>query len=175
MQHTLGHWVKQVSNYLGFALKIKGFNRVGISLNGKHLGYSYNSRVNKGAALQASLMAGSSLGSCTSPLPPLYIALSTSSLTPAAGDTTLTGETSKTGLARALGTAQNYVAATTLDGAASYDVYKQFTLTDSATTVVSAALFDAASTGNMFVEANLSSSAVMVTFDVLQVTWTVNL
>lgn len=175
-QHTkLGKFIKKIGNYLGFAFKIKGFNRVGIVLNGKPLGFTYNARVNKGAALQASLMAGSALGSVSSPLAPLYVALSTSTLTPAAGDTTLSGETTKTGVARALGTAQNYVAASTLDGAASYDVYKSFTLTDTATTIVSAALFDAASTGNMFAEANLASSAVMATNDVLQLTWTINL
>jgi hypothetical protein len=137
--------------------------------------FVYNSRVNKGADLQASLMSGSSLNSITSPLPPKYIALSTASLTPAAGDTTLTSETVVAGIARALGTVQNYVAPASLDAAASYDVYKQFTLTGAGTTVVSSALFDAASTGNLFVEANFGSSAVMATNDILQVTWTVNL
>lgn len=137
--------------------------------------FVYNSRVDKGAALQASLMSGSSLGSIASPLPPIYVALSTSTLSPAKGDTTLSGETSVAGLARALGTVQNYVAPSTLDGAASYDVFKQFTLTGSATTVVSSALFDASSSGNLFVEANFSSSAAMATNDILQVTWTVNI
>lgn len=137
--------------------------------------FSYNSRVNKGAALQASLMSGSSLGSITSPLPPIYVALSVSSITPASGDTTLNGETSVTGLGRALGTVQNYVAPTAVDAAASYDVYKSFTLTGSATTVVSSGLFDASSTGNLFAEANFSSSAAMATNDILQVTWTINI
>jgi hypothetical protein len=138
--------------------------------------FSYNSRVNKGAALQASLMSGSALGSCASPLPPIYIALSTASLTPAYGDTTLASETVVAGIARALGTVQNYVSpGTVVDAAASYDIYKQFTLTGAGTTVVSSALFDAASTGNMFAEANFGSSAVMATNDILQVTWTVNI
>lgn len=137
--------------------------------------FSYNSRVDKGAAQQASLMAGSALGGITTPLPPLYIALSTSSLTPAKTDTTLSGETAKTGVARALGAAQNYVAPSVVDGAASFDIYKQFTLTDTATTIVSSALFDAASTGNMFAEANFASSAVMATNDIIQCTWTINL
>jgi len=137
--------------------------------------FSYNARVDKGAALQASLMAGSALGGITGQAAPLYIALSTSTLTPAKGDTTLTGETVVAGIARALGAAQNYVAPSVVDGAASYDIYKQFTLTGANTTVVSSALFDAASTGNMFAEANLSTSAPMVTNDILQVTWTVNI
>ena len=181
IQHTkLGKWIKKIGNYLGFNLRIKGFNRVGVRIihtNGliENIGFTYNSRVNKGAALQASLMAGSALGGVSSPLAPLYIALSTASLTPAAGDTTLASETSVAGLGRALGTAQNYVAASTLDGAASYDVAKTFTLTGANTTVVSAALFDAVSTGNLFAEANFSSSAVLVTGDLLQVTWTINI
>lgn len=138
--------------------------------------FVYNSRVNKGAALQASLMSGSALGSCASPLPPLYIALSTASLSPAYGDTTLASETVVAGIARAVGAAQNYVSpGTVLDAAASYDVYKQFTLTGAGTTVVSTGLFDAASTGNLFAEVNFGTSAVMATNDILQVTWTVNL
>jgi hypothetical protein len=136
---------------------------------------AFNSRVDKGAALQASLMSGSALGSCVSPLPPIYVALSTASLSAAKGDTTLASETVVAGIARALGTAQNYVVPASLDAAASYDVYKQFTLTGAGTTVVSTALFDAPSTGNMFAEVNFGSSAVMATNDILQVTWTVNI
>src|SRR4051812_28292112 len=97
----------QLGKKIAFQLGLRGFNRVGVRLiraNGQieDLGFVYNSRVNKGAALQASLMSGSSLGSIGSPLPPIYIALSTSSLTAASGDTTLSGETSVSGLARAL-------------------------------------------------------------------------
>lgn len=181
----------QIGKHIAFTLGIKGFDRVGYSLI-KFKGYdkdgnkvyakpglfqfSYNARVNKGAAQQASLMSGSSLGSISTPLPAIYIALSTASLTPAYGDTTLTSETAVAGIARALGTVQNYVSpGTTVDGAASYDVYKSFTLTGTATTVVSSALLDAASTGNMFAEANFGSSAVMATSDIIQVTWTVNI
>lgn len=175
-QYTrLGQFIKSI----GFLLHIKGINRCGFEhrRNGKLVkkGYSYNSRVNKGADLIASLIAGTSFNSIGSPLPPKYIALSTSSLTPDKTDTTLSGETSKTGVARALGTQGSYTGPSTLDGAASYTVTKTFTLTDTATTIVSAALFDAASTGNLFVEANLSSSAVMATNDTLAITWTINL
>lgn len=138
------------------------------------LSYNYNSRVDVGAGIAAYLLSGSNLDSLTSPAVPKYIALSTSTLSPAHGDTTLTGETSVAGLGRSAGTIQNYVAPTSLDGAASFDVYHAFTLTGSATTVVSTGLFDAASTGNLFAEVNFSSSAAMSTNDVLQVTWTVN-
>ena len=167
---------------VGFYLRIKGLNRVGVihtsALTGRQrfLGFAYNSRVDKGGDLIASLITGAAQNSISSPLPPKYIALSTSSLTPAHTDTTLTGEMSATGLGRALGTQGSYVTPTTLDGAASYTVTKTFTNTSGGSvTVVSAALFDAASTGNMFVEANLSSSAVMANNDTLAVTWTVNL
>jgi hypothetical protein len=199
IQRNQNIWIKfvkgflktQVGKHIAFTLGIKGFDRVGYSLikfkgydkNGEKVyakpsmfNFSYNSRVNKGAAQQASLMSGSTLGGITTPLPAIYIALSTASLTPAYGDTTLTSETVVAGIARALGTVQNYVSpGTTVDGAASYDIYKQFTLTGSGTTVVSSALLDAASTGNLFAEANFGSSAVMATNDILQVTWTVNI
>ena len=124
-----------------------------------------------------SLITGASQNSIVTPLPPLYIALSTATLTPAAADTTLASEiTAVAGLTRSIGAVQSYTRATVLDGAASYVVYKLFTLTGSATTVVSAALFDNthATPGNMFVEANLASSAVMATNDTLGVSWTIN-
>jgi len=142
----------------GEFLSPMGNGQLGIYTAGKSI-FSFNARVDKGAALTASLITGTALGSISSPLPPLYIALSTATLTPAKTDTTLTSETSVSGLGRALGTVANYTAPSTLDGAASYTLSKVFTLAGSATTVVSAAIFDAASVGNMFVEANLSSSA----------------
>lgn len=137
---------------------------------------SYNSRVNAGAALNASLISGSTLGGISSPAAPKYIALSTSSLTPAAGDTTLSGETAASGLARAAATAGGYSAPGSLDAAALFTQTKTFTNTSGGSvTVVSAALFDAASSGNLFVEGNLSSSAVLAINDAIQLTWTVNI
>lgn len=166
----------KVGAFVGYHAGVSGFNRVDALVNGKYIGSSYNSRVDKGAALAASLMSGSSLGSISSPLPPLYIALSTASLTPAKGDTTLTSETVVSGLARALGTAGTYTAPAALDGAASYVITKMFTAGVTGPTVIqSAALFDAASTGNMFVEANLSASASLGNGDTLTITWTINL
>src|ERR1035437_468787 len=117
----------KIGAIIGFKLGLKGFNRVVASHNGKIFSKSYDSRTDKGAALMSSLLSGSSLGSISSPLPPLYIALSTSVLTPAKGDTTLSGETSVSGLGRALGTAGSYIAPSTLDGGASYTVAKTFT------------------------------------------------
>lgn len=137
--------------------------------------FSFNARVDKGAALTASLLSNTALGSISSPSYPVYIALSTATLTPAKTDTTLTSETVVAGLTRAIGTVGNYTAPSVLDGAASYTLSKVFTLTGTSTTIVSAAIFDAASVGNMFVEANLSSSAAMSTGDQLTITWTINL
>lgn len=186
--HRRKNWIiKLISLFLktnlgkriAFFLGIKGFDRVSFKLirNGKVIlqGITFNARVDKGAALQASLMAGSALGGITSPSAPLYIALSTSVLSPAKTDTTLAGETTVSGLARALGVAQNYVQPSTLDGAASYEVFKSFTLTGANTTIQSTGLFDAATGGNLFAEANFSNSVPMATNDILEVTWTINI
>jgi hypothetical protein len=167
---------------IGFYLKIKGFNRVAVvhtsAKTGKQkfLGYAYNSRVTKGGDLIASLITGVSFNGITSPLPPKYVAVSTNTLTPLLTDITLSGETALSGLARAAGTQSGYVAPTVLDGAASYNVVYTFTNNSgSPITLVSSALFDAATSGNMFAEANLSSSATLQVTDTLTITWTVNL
>lgn len=164
---------------IGFMIGISGFNTIeAIHMrDGKVVKKirSFNSRVDKGGDLTASLLSGTSFNSISSPLPPKYIALSTSSLTPAHTDTTLSGETSNSGVARALGTQGSYTGPASLDAACSYTVTKTFTCGATPTTVVSAALFDAASTGNLFVEANLSSSAAMAAGDTLAITWTINL
>lgn len=138
--------------------------------------YSFNARVDAGAALYASLLTGTAVGGLSSPAAAKYLALSTSSLTPAKTDTTLSGETSATGLARAQGTVQNYVAPPVLDGAASVDIYREFTNgSGGSVTVQSAAVFDASSSGNMLAEANLSSSAALSDGDKIQLTVTVSL
>jgi len=171
----------KVGAFLAYHAGLSGFNRIDayiIRANGKreNLLPTYNSRTDKGAALLASLLSGSSLGSISSPLPAAYIALSTSSLTAAKTDTTLTGETVVSGLARAIGSAGTYTAPSVLDGACSYVLSKTFTAGAAGpTTIVSAAIFDAASTGNLFVEANLSSSAVLGLSDQLVLQWSINL
>jgi hypothetical protein len=171
---------------IGFYFGVKGYNRIKAKIIrpvGQHLTIrdlflnvmpSFNSRVNKGADLIGSLITGTSLNSITSPLPPKYIALSPTTLTPAATDTTLSGETSNSGLSRALGTQGSYTGPSSLDGAASYTVSNTFTCGATSTTIASAALLDAASTGNLFVEANLSSSAALTNGVQLQIVWTVN-
>lgn len=163
---------------VGFALGISGFNSIEaiiVRANGKvEKSRTFNSRVDKGADLTASLLSGTSFNSISTPLPPKYIALSTGSLTPAKGDTTLSSETSSSGMGRALGTQGTYTGPSVLDGAASYVVSKTFTASGNIT-IVSAALFDAVSSGNMFVEANLTSSAVLASGDTLTINWTINL
>lgn len=168
---------------IGFILSIKGFNRVGVvhmsALTGKKtfIGFTYNSRVDKGGDLIASLITGAAQNSISSPLPPKYVALQdTGVLTPAHADTTLTHECVATGLTRALGTQGSYITPTTLDGACSYTVTKTFTNSSGGNvTIYAAALFDATSGGNMFVEANLGASATLAPADTLAITWTVNL
>jgi hypothetical protein len=137
----------------------------------KHLGY--NTRVASGALWQADVM-GSAAGT-----PANYIALSSNVLTTANGDTTLSGEISSgtnAGLARALGTFQNYTAPTVSGGggAASYQITKTFTSTASST-VNSAGMFNASSGGSLFVEANLSPAATLANGDQLVLTWSINI
>lgn len=163
---------------IGFYLGISGFNRLDVVIkraNGKveRLAPSYNARVDKGAALVGSLIAGEALGGITSPAAAKYIALSTSTLTPAKTDTTLAGEIVDSGLARALGTNGSYTAPSALDGAASHVLSKTWTAT-ATKTVASAAIFDAATGGNLFVEANLSATATLQNGDNLTVQWTIN-
>jgi hypothetical protein len=137
---------------------------------------TYNARVNVGAALSAYLLSGSNLGSLTSPNVPKYIALSTSTLTIAATDTTLSGETSATGMGRTAGTIGTYTAPGSLDGAASYLITNTFTNSSGSTvTIGSSALFDASSGGNMFSEANFTSPIAVLNTQQLIITWTFNL
>ncbi len=138
----------------------------------KQYSYGYNSRVNAGASWQAQVM-GSAAGT-----PANYMALSSTILTPAYSDTALSGEiTSGTnsGLARAQGTYQGYTSpGTTLGGPASYQITHTFTSAAS-TTVNSAAMLNASSSGSLFVEANLSPAATLANGDQLVLTWTVNI
>jgi hypothetical protein len=164
--------------FVGYHLGLSGFNQVEAIItraNGSiERSVGYNARVDAGAALNASLISGTTLGGISSPAAAKYIALSTATLSPAKADTTLASEITTNGLGRALGTSGTYTAPSALDGAASYVLSKTFSATGTST-VVSAAIFDATSAGNMFVEANLSSSATVNNGDSLTISWTVNL
>jgi hypothetical protein len=145
--------------------------KVGVYRTGRWR-HSFNSRVDKGAALTASLMTNTALGSISSPLAPIYIALTNTAITPAKSDTTLSGEIASNGLSRALGTIGGYSAPGSLDGSASYTISKTFTATG-AQAAQAAAVFDAVSTGNLFVEGTFTSAS-LATNDTLALTWTVN-
>jgi len=135
----------------------------------------WNSRTNSGAQWQATAMSG--VAGTTSNGPATFVALSSAVITPAAADTTLSGEITSgqnSGLARAQGTAGSYTAPASLGASASYQITKTFTSAGT-TTVNSAALFDAASGGNLFVEAVLSPAATLASGDSIALTWSVNI
>lgn len=97
-----------------------------------------------------------------------YIAVTNTAITPAAGDTTLSGEINNTnGLGRAIGTFAHS------NGTKTYTVTKVFTATG---TVASQAtgLFNAASTGTLCYEATYTPVTVN-SADTLTVTWTITL
>jgi len=164
--------------FVGYHLGISGYNRIDAVITrangGTEMKRSYNSRTDAGAALCASLISGSTLGGISSPAAPKYLAVSSATLTPAHGDTTLTSELSTNGFTRAAATAGSYSAPASLDAAASFTFTHTFTASGTQT-VASAALFDAASTGNLYVEGNFASSSTLNSGDTLSVTWTINL
>lgn len=129
---------------------------------------SYNSRVDAGASAQAAIMGDAEAA------PFNYIAVSSSTLTPDKSDTTLTGEISSNGLGRAQATYGSYSAPSSLGGSASYTLSCTFTASGDET-VKSAAIFNASSSGTMFVEANLSSAATLSSGDALTISWQVNI
>lgn len=101
-----------------------------------------------------------------------YIAVTESTITPAATDTTLTGEVTTNGLARADASAGS----THTTGTNSTTITKTFTATGAFTSVLASALFNAASGVTMTHIANFTTgSGTLATNDTLQVTWTLNL
>lgn len=101
-----------------------------------------------------------------------YIALTESVITPAVGDTSLTGEIATNGLSRADASA----GATHTTGTNSTTITKTFTATGAFTSVLASALFNAASGVTMTHTANFTTgSGTLATNDTLQVTWTLNL
>jgi hypothetical protein len=100
-----------------------------------------------------------------------YIASTESTITPAATDTTLTGEITTNGLARALATTRNHT-----DNSNSSTVEHTFTASGSFTDVKASATFNAASAGTMAHIANFSTgSGTLISGDTLKITWTLNL
>jgi hypothetical protein len=100
-----------------------------------------------------------------------YIASTESTITPATGNTTLTGEITTNGLARADAITKSHTAASN-----SSTIEHTFTATGSFTSVLASALFNASSAGTMPHIANFATgSGILATNDTLKITWTVNL
>lgn len=100
-----------------------------------------------------------------------YIASTESSITPAVGNTTLTGEIVANGLSRADATTKNHSAGTN-----STTIEHTFTASGAFTSVLASALFNAASTGTMPHIANFATgSGLLATNDTLKITWTLQL
>lgn len=127
-------------------------------------------RVDAGKDFQSKVMGDTASTGTGSYASATYIGLTENVSAPAAGDTTLTGELTASGLGRAQATYAHTA------GAASYTETKTFTSSDVTTrTVHKAALFNAASTGTMPFESALPSDAILVSGDTLTVTWTISI
>lgn len=96
-----------------------------------------------------------------------FIALSENNTAPSASDTTLSGETAVSGLTRADATTKSHSAGTNTT-----TVSHQFTAGGSAT-IQKAALFTASSSGDPYHVIVFGSSAVLVSGDLLTVTFTI--
>ena len=119
----------------------------------------HNLRTNAGINWQYGQMAGGTAAVCT------YIALTNTAITPAATDTSLSGEITTNGLARALGTP------THTSNATSFTLANTFTATGTQA-AQAAAILNASSSGTMCFE-NTFTQASLVSGDTLTVTWTI--
>lgn len=100
-----------------------------------------------------------------------FVAVTESSITPGASDTTLTGEIAVNGLSRADATTKTNSAGTN-----AMVIEHTFTASGAFTSVLASALFNAASGVTMTHIANFSTgSGTLATNDTLKVTWTLNL
>ena len=100
-----------------------------------------------------------------------YIASTESSISPTAGDTTLTGEISTNGLARADATTKTHSAGTNTTL-----IEHTFTAAGAFTDVKASATFVASSSGTMGHIANFSTgSGTLASADTLKISWTLNL
>jgi hypothetical protein len=97
-----------------------------------------------------------------------FIALTETAITPAASNTTLSGEITTNGLARADATESHSA------GTNSSTIQHTFTASAAFSTVQGSALFNASSAGTM-THINTFTSTALANGDQLQVTWTLNL
>ena len=117
---------------------------------------------NAGNDFQAAVMGGTS----AQPAACNYLALTNTAITPAVTDTTLSGEITLNGLARALGTYAHTAAA------ASYSIAHTWTATASQS-AQAAGMFNASSSGTMCFE-NTFTAVALSTNDTLTLTWTIS-
>jgi hypothetical protein len=96
-----------------------------------------------------------------------YIAVSSDATAPDDADTTLTGEITTGGLARAQGTVAHTA------GTNSTTITKIFTATSTHTDVQKAGLFTAASSGTLVHENTFANPVTLATFDQLKVEWSI--
>jgi leucyl aminopeptidase (aminopeptidase T) len=122
---------------------------------------NHNLRVNAGVNWQYGQMAGGTAAVCT------YIALTNTAITPGASDTTLSGEISSNGLARALATPAHSSNAT------SYTLTYTWTCATNPQAAQAAGMFNNSSAGTECFE-NTFTQASLAVGDTLTVTWTVN-
>ena len=132
---------------------------------------SHNLKTTGGVDWLAKVMSATS----AAPGQAYYLAVSTDSGSPAAGDCaagstacTLTGEVSTSGLGRAAGTFAH------TDGQSTYTLVKQWTASGTVSSVQKAAVFNASSSGTMVFE-NTFSAVTLNNGDTLQVTWTITI
>jgi hypothetical protein len=120
--------------------------------------HNLTTNAGKDAIKQQVLNTGSQPAACG------FIAISTSAVTPAAGDTTLTGEVATNGGARASGTYAS-------TGTGTATLTKVFTATGAITSVQAAAVFNASSAGSMCFEVGSLGPVTLANTDTLTVTW----
>lgn len=97
-----------------------------------------------------------------------YIGLSSNTVTPAAGDTSLAGEITTGGLQRSQGDYAH------TNGQSTFTVTETFTASESHSNVQKAGLFTAATDGTMMAE-NTFTSVSLANGDQLTITWTITL
>lgn len=127
-------------------------------------------RTNAGADFQARVMADTASNGTGSYAAANYLALSTDATVPAAGDTTLTGELTASGLGRAQATYAH------TNGTTTYTLTKAYTSSDATPrTINKVGVFNATSVGTMVFETALASPPTLQSGDSLTVTETVAL
>jgi hypothetical protein len=99
-----------------------------------------------------------------------YVALTTNTTGPAAGDTTLSGELASNGFSRADATTKTHTNDTN-----STTIEHTFTASGTVNAIHKSAIFNASSNGDMPHIANFGTDASLISGDTLKVTWTLNL